>query len=159
MASTGERKAERKAPTNKLNKVIHLRSDRKDDSMYNVDIRNSGGYSFKVKAKEYEFSVDMKGERGVSPSDTLLAGIGTCIGVYIRKYAEGGKLSIPEFSVSVQADYGEAKPLCFRKINVSIDLKGIELDERRRNAMLGFIKNCPVHNTIKINPEVEIKIN
>jgi uncharacterized OsmC-like protein len=132
---------------------------RRDGEMYAVDIANSGGYCFKVKAKEYEFNVDMKGKQGISPPDTLLASIGTCIGVYIRKYAEGAKLSIPGFKINVEADYDQAQPLCFRKINVKLDLRGAEFDERRLNAMLGFIKNCPVHNTLKINPEVEIKIN
>ena len=53
--------------------------------MYHVDIANAGDYSFSVKSKDYEFIVDVKG-KGISPPDTLLASIGTCIGVYLRKY-------------------------------------------------------------------------
>ena len=49
-------------------------------------------------------------------------------------------------------------PYSFKVINVSIDLKGEKLDERRSKALLEFIKNCPVHNTLKGNPEVEIKL-
>lgn len=126
--------------------------------MYKVEIANSSGYLFKVKAREYEFSVDMKGAQGVTPPDTLLASLGSCVGVYIRKYAEGAKLALAEFNISVEADYDQASPLCFRKINLSVDLKGAGLDERRLKAMLGFIRNCPVHNTLKNNPEIEIKI-
>ena len=127
--------------------------------MYHVEVSNSGDYSFRVNSRDYQFSVDTKGEKGVSPSDTLLASLGACIGVYIRKYAEGAKLSIPEFNISVYADFDKTDTICFRKINVNIDLKGVKLNERRLEAMLGFIKNCPVHNTLKNNPEVEIKIN
>ena len=126
--------------------------------MYRVDIANSAGYTFMVKTKEYEFSVDMKGAQGVTPPDTLLASLGTCVGVYIRKYVEGAKLALPEFNISVEADYDKAGPLCFRKINVNVDLKGLKFDERRLGAMLGFVKNCPVHNTMKNNPEIEIKM-
>lgn len=125
--------------------------------MYHVDITNTGDYSFKVKSKDYEFIVDIKG-KGITPSDTLLASLGTCVGVYLRKYAEGAKLLLPEFSISVDAEFSKEAPIYFRKINVNVDLKGVRLDDRRLKAVQEFVKNCPVHNTIKNNPEVEIKI-
>ena len=124
--------------------------------MYHVDITNSGGYTFKVKSKDYEFIIDVGG-KGVTPPDALLASIGSCLGVYVRKYAQGAKLSLNEFSISVDADFSKEPPVCFRKINIKIDLKGAELDDRRINALREFIKNCPVHNTIKGAPEVIIE--
>ncbi|MDP2906238.1 MAG: OsmC family protein [Candidatus Omnitrophota bacterium] len=127
--------------------------------MYRVNVTNAGDYSFKVKAREYEFLADMEGKRGITPPDTLLAGLGTCVGVYLRKYAEGAKLSLPEFSVSVEAEFSKEAPVCFRKINVNVDLKGAKIDERRLPAILEFIKNCPVHNTLKNSPEVEFKLD
>ncbi len=125
--------------------------------MYRVEIKNSSGYVFQVKAKEYAFSIDMRGVLGITPPDTLLASLGACIGVYIHKYAEGAGLALPEFSISVDADL-VSQPLCFKKINVTLDLKGFKLEERRLQAMLDFVRKCPVHNTLKNNPEVEIKI-
>jgi uncharacterized OsmC-like protein len=125
--------------------------------MYHVDITNAGNYSFKVKARDYEFIIDTKGQ-GATPPEVLLASLGSCIGVYLRKYAEGAKLALPEFQVSVDADFSKEEPVCFRKIDVKIDLKGLKLDERRLKSMLEFIKNCPVHKTLKQDPEVEIKL-
>lgn len=125
--------------------------------MYHVDITNTGDYSFKVKSRDYEFIVDTHG-KGVTPPDALLASLGTCVGVYLRKYAEGAKLMLPEFTISVDAEFSKDAPVCFRKININVDLKGAHFDDRRLNAMHEFVKNCPVHNTIKNNPEVEIKI-
>lgn len=125
--------------------------------MYHIDIANTGEYSFKVKSRDYEFLVDAKGG-GLTPSDALLTSLGTCIGVYLRKYAEGARLALPEFNISVDADFSKEKPVCFRKIDVKIDLKGITLDERRLKAIQEFIKNCPVHNTLKQGPEIEIKL-
>lgn len=126
--------------------------------MYHVDIANDGGYEFKVKSSQYEFNVDMKGAQGVTPPDALLASLGSCMGVYIRKYIEGAKLSITDFNISVDAEFSKDPPVCFKKINVSVDLKGAKLDERRLKAMVEFIKNCPVHNTLKNNPEIEITL-
>ncbi len=125
--------------------------------MYHVDITNLGDYSFMVKSRDYEFMVDTQG-KGITPPDALLASMGSCIGVYLRKYAEGAKLALAEFCISVSADFAKEEPVCFRKINVEVDLKGANLDERRLKSLLEFIKNCPVRNTLKNNPEVEISI-
>ncbi|MFH0855952.1 MAG: OsmC family protein [Candidatus Omnitrophota bacterium] len=125
--------------------------------MYRVDMVNSGDYSFMVKSKDSEFVVDIKG-KGMTPPDALLASLGSCIGVYLRKYAEGAKLDLAGFTISAEADFSQKRPVCFRKINVEIDLKGAQFDERRIKSMREFIENCPVHLTLKNNPEVEIKI-
>ncbi|MFA5090637.1 MAG: OsmC family protein [Candidatus Omnitrophota bacterium] len=125
--------------------------------MYHVDITNAGDYVFKVKSEDCEFVVDTRG-KGITPPDTLLASIGTCIGVYLRKYTDSARLALPEFSIKVEADFSKEPPVCFKQINVYVDLKGAQLDERRLKAMLEFVKNCPVHNTVKNNPEIEIKI-
>ena len=125
--------------------------------MYHVDIANAGDYSFSVKSKDYEFIVDVKG-KGISPPDTLLASIGTCIGVYLRKYTEGARLALQEFNISVDAEFSKEAPICFRKIDVNVDLKGTKFNEQRLKAMHEFVKNCPLHNTIKNNPELALNI-
>lgn len=51
--------------------------------MYHVDIENNADSSFTVKSRDYEFIIDTKG-KGITPPDTLLASIGSCIGVYSR---------------------------------------------------------------------------
>lgn len=125
--------------------------------MYRVNITHIAGYAFKVKSKDYEFSVDIQG-KGISPPDVLLASLGSCLGVYIRKYSEGAKLDLKDFSINVEAEFCKETPMHFKEINVSVDLKGIQLDEPRKIALLEFIKNCPIHNTLKSNPTIEIKI-
>ena len=125
--------------------------------MYRVEISNEGGSSFKVGSKDYEFVVDTKAN-GVTPPAALLAGLGSCMGVYIRKYFEGAGLELGEFSIAVEAEFDKEKPVCFKVINVSVDLKGAQMEERRKEGFLAFIKNCPVHNTLKADPAVEVRI-
>ena len=125
--------------------------------MYRVEVSSETGYSFKVKSKDYEFVVDAKG-KGISPPDTLLASLASCIGVYLRKYAEGAKLSLGEFVITAEAEFTKEPPFCFKEIKVTLNLKGLQLDDRRQRALLEFIKNCPVHNTLKAWPQVEVKI-
>jgi putative redox protein len=125
--------------------------------MYKVEVSGDMDSPFKVRSSDYEFLIDTKG-RGMSPPDTLLASLASCVGVYIRKYCEGAKLALDDFKITAEAELSEERPVCFRSINVSIDLKNSGLDERRKAALLEFIKNCPVHNTLKINPAVNVKL-
>ncbi len=125
--------------------------------MYRVEVSNNPDASFQVKSQNYEFIVDLKG-KGITPPDTLLASLAGCIGVYIRKYCEGSGVTLGNFSITAEAGFCQEKPVGFKDIRVSIDLKSAELDERRKNALLEFIKNCPVHNTLHMNPDVKIKI-
>ncbi|MDD5128783.1 MAG: OsmC family protein [Candidatus Omnitrophica bacterium] len=125
--------------------------------MYRVEVTHNRDMAFSAKAGEGEFSIDAKG-KGLTPLDALLAGLGSCIGVYIRKYAEGSKLQLENFKVNVSAELSKESPFSFRYISVEIDLKPGLIDERRQKALLEFVKNCPAHNTLKSNPAIEFKL-
>ena len=114
--------------------------------MYKIEVTHNQDLAFSVKAGESEFIVDAKG-KGLTPLDALLAGLGSCVGVFICKYAQGSKQTIENFKVNVSAELSKESPLSFRQINVDIDLKSCIIDERRQKALLEFIKNCPAHNT------------
>ena len=125
--------------------------------MYKVEVTNKGDSVFNVKSKDYEFAVDTRG-KGMTPPDTLLASLGSCMGVYIRKYAEGAKLDLGNFKIIVEADFDTEKPYRFQNIKATISLGSAILDDRRKAALLDFIKNCPVHNTLKSTPNIEVAI-
>ncbi len=125
--------------------------------MYRVEITNNPDSSFQVKSRDYEFVIGTKG-KGITPPDTLLASLGSCIGVYIRKYCEGSKLALGNFIITVEAEFSKEAPFAFKDINVSIALKDTQLDEQRKQALLAFIRNCPIHNTLKANPVIDLKI-
>jgi uncharacterized OsmC-like protein len=125
--------------------------------MYRVDVENRGSSQFTVKSGDYEFIIDTKGN-GVTPPDALLASVASCLGVYLRKYAEGAKIDIPEFVITAEAEFTKEFPVRFDRIRVVLDLKGIRPDERRMASLLEFVKNCPVHNTLRNKPDVEVAI-
>jgi uncharacterized OsmC-like protein len=125
--------------------------------MYKVEITHNQDLAFTAKVGQSEFVIDAQGQ-GLTPLDAFLAGLGSCIGVYIRKYALGSKLELKNFKVNVSAQLSGQAPFTFKQIDVEIDLKGGVLDERRQKALLAFIKHCPAHNTLKGNPEVEFKL-
>ena len=126
--------------------------------MYKVEITSKGNYRFSVKSKDASFDVDAKGGSALTPPDVLLASLGSCVGVYIRKYADGAKIGLDAFDVTVEGDLGSEAPYRFRQIKVSVDLKGSALDDRRKTALLEFVKNCPIHNTLKGSPDIEMTL-
>ena len=125
--------------------------------MYKVEVSAKEGYRFEARSKDAVIVVDAKAG-GMTPPGALLASLGSCIGVYLRKYAEGAKLPVGEFTVTVEGDLGSQAPYYFRKISAKVDLKGVSFDEKRLKAITEFIKNCPVHNTLKNNPEIVVEI-
>jgi len=125
--------------------------------MYSVDIINNGGSDFQILSEGHGFSLDAKGS-GVSPSAAFLASLGACIGVYLRKYMDSAKIESKGFRVKVEAEFKKDPRYHFQDINVSIDLKGLDLEDRRKQALLRFVKNCPVHNTLESSPHVDISI-
>lgn len=126
--------------------------------MYKVEIQSKGEYRFAVRSKDAGFDVDAKGAHALTPPDVLLASLGSCVGVYIRKYADGAKIGLDAFEVTVEGDLGSEAPYRFRQIKVSVDLKGSSLDDRRKTALLEFVKNCPIHNTLKGDPDIEMTL-
>lgn len=125
--------------------------------MYRAEVTHKSDFAFTVKTGEAEFQIDAKG-KGLTPLDALLAGLGSCTGVYIRKYAAGSKLNLENFKINVWAELSSMAPFSFKQIAVDIDLKDCQIDERRQKALLEFIRNCPAHNTLKGNPEIIFKL-
>ena len=123
--------------------------------MYKVEIDNSGDSVMKVKSVGGEFTVDTKG-KGISPPSALLASLGSCIGVYIQKYAKGTNVELKGFRVNVNAEFSKENPICFKTINASVSLKDTVIDEKKKKALLRFVHNCPVHNTLNVPTEVKV---
>jgi len=126
--------------------------------VYEVNVSNSGGFDFSVKSDGYEFKIG-PGSDAISPPATLLASLASCVGVYVRKYLDGAKLQIADFTVHAEAGFTSENPICFKDIRIHIDFNGKLADTKRQDGLLRFIENCPVHNTLKATPAVKVKLS
>lgn len=126
--------------------------------MYHVDVTNSGDHAFKAKTQSGEELNIGASPEGINPLTTLLAALGSCMGVYLRRFIEGTKLPIKEFIITLDAELVKEPPMRFREINVLVDLKGARLDEGKKRAVLEFIHNCPAYNTLKHDPAININL-
>ena len=126
--------------------------------MHKVTVTSKGGYAFSAKtATAGSFDIDAK-TGPVGPLDALLAGLAACVAVYIRKYAEGAKITLEGYSVTAEAEIAKEQPVRLTRIDVTMDLGPAALDDRRKKALLEFVRNCPAHNTLKGNPEVLLRL-
>jgi uncharacterized OsmC-like protein len=125
--------------------------------MYQVDINNKQGNIFEVKAGKNTFVIEPLSDN-LSPGEVLLASLGSCMGFYTRRYLDNAKIAFQGFSLRLEADFSKDAPMRFKEIKVVLDLKGVSLDAARKKALLKFVENCPVQNTLKGNPVIELDL-
>lgn len=126
--------------------------------MYKVQVKNRGGSEVYVKSQSGEFTVDTDAKTAVAPLDTLLAALGSCMSFYIRKFAKSANIQMDLFTVDAEAELVSDKGYRFKDIRVSIDLNGSAIDDMKKQSLIQFVKNCPVHNTLRNMPEIDIKV-
>jgi len=127
--------------------------------MYKAEARHNKDLSFSINSQGHGLIIDAKGVEGITPIDTLLAALASCIGVYIRKYSEGAKLNLENFIVRAEGELSNEPPRALKEISVFIDLKDVKLDSRRQKALLDFIHNCPIHNTLAGSPKIKVNLS
>jgi uncharacterized OsmC-like protein len=125
--------------------------------MYQVDINNKQGNIFEVKAGKNELVIEPLSDN-LSPGEVLLASLGSCIGFFTRRYLNNAKIPFQDFSLRLEADFSQDAPMRFKEIKVALDLKGVLLDARRKEALAKFIENCPIQNTLKGNPSINLDL-
>lgn len=130
--------------------------------MYEVDVAFQSSSKYKVTSLNHEVNIDFPKPDGsidgITPPALLLAAVGSCLAVYLERYLNGAKIKFEDFSIKVKSDICKESPHYLKVIDIKLSLKGAELDNRRKEALVEFVKNCPVHNTLVYKPTVTITL-
>lgn len=130
--------------------------------MYEVDVDYEGSSKYKVKSLNYEVKIDFPKADGsidgITPPALLLASFGSCLAVYLERYLNEAGIAFKKFFINVKSDICKETPHYLKVIDVRVDVRGASLDEKRKEALLRFIKNCPVHNTLMHKPEINVTL-
>ena len=127
------------------------------------DIKVCGaGKCFKVSMNGNDMHVALEEKAAqtnadVTPLDLFVASLAACAGVFGVRYLETAKLNAEGFEISVNWDYSEDKTRIGR-IDLDIKLPNTELGGRKK-AFFSAVDQCIVRNTIRQNPEINIKVN
>jgi uncharacterized OsmC-like protein len=125
--------------------------------VYQVNIDNKQGNIFEVKAGKNALVIEPLSDN-FSPGEVLLGSLGSCIGFYSRRYLDNAKIPFQGLTLRLEADFSKETPMRFKQIRVVLDLKGVSLSPDRKEAFLRFVENCPIQNTLKGNPIIELDL-
>ncbi len=130
--------------------------------MYEVDLKYEGSFKYTVASLNYEMKIDFPkpdgSTEGVTPPALLLASLGSCMAVYVERYLSEAKISFKKIFINIKSDICKDAPRYLKVIDAKIDLEGAVLDDKSRDALLRFIKNCPVHSTLMHKPEINVNL-
>lgn len=124
--------------------------------MYTASIKNDGDSKYYAATRHHEFVIGTDGQ-GANPIDTVLAGLCGCIGHYTRDYFRGEGMDAGGFIVKAEADLTEGRRR-LSDISVEIVLGGAKIDERHKEGLLKFVRNCPMYNTLAANSEIRFTL-
>ncbi len=101
--------------------------------------------------------------KGPSPYDFLLMALGACTSMTLRMYANRKKLPITDIEVRLQHERVHAEDCVdckdkIERINRRISYSG-ELSEEQRLRLLEIADKCPVHRTMKSDPQIVSRLD
>ena len=126
-----------------------------------ITVKYAGKQKFIAHAGRHQVVIDQPIEKGgndegMNPLEIFLVALGACAGVYAKSYCKNARIDASNLQISVSSDLSPDAPKRFKDIKVRIDLG--QNPGERQNALLNFVKNCPVHNTLVGKPSVEFEI-
>jgi uncharacterized OsmC-like protein len=124
--------------------------------MYSASIENNGDSKYYAATKDCNFVIDTEGQ-GANPVDTVLAGLCGCLGHWTRDYIHGEQIDAKGFTIRAEAELtGDRKRLS--KIDVYINMKGVELGSQHKEELRRHVQNCLVHNTLEAGCTITITL-
>ena len=126
-----------------------------------VQIKYQEGSRFIAQARNHQVTIDQPKHKngsdlGMNPSEVFLSSLGTCIAFYAMRYCRDTKMDPSGLAVDVETEFSQDRPFRFKDIKVTISL-GQDIGNKRES-LLKFVSNCPIHNTIASHPNVEITV-
>jgi uncharacterized OsmC-like protein len=117
---------------------------------YTVDL-SAGGHSMVADEPERAGGKD----QGANPYDYLLSGLGACIAITVRMYADRKEWPLESVTVSLthekvragEDEDSESESTTIDQIDCHIDVDG-DLDDEQRGRLYEIAGKCPVHRTL-----------
>ena len=126
-----------------------------------ISITKRGGKAFEVRVRGHTLTVDMSKEEGgadegMNPVELLAASLGACISIMAQTYCDSHGYTDGEVSASLTLEIAD-DPKRVGTIVIDLELPD-DFPEDRRSAIKRVAELCPVHETLKQMPTVDLEI-
>jgi putative redox protein len=109
-----------------------------------------------------EMTLDGGSTVGLTPMDTVLLAVMTCMAIDIRMILEKGRVPIQSLELTAEADRAESAPRFYTRLLMGVRLAGPGEENRdkvQRSLDLSRDKYCSVLHSLRSDLEVEIRID
>lgn len=122
-------------------------------------IKHDGGMRFCAQTRGHEIVCDLPEanagqDTGMTPPEWLLASLGSCVGVYMVNFCKVKDLPYEGMEVEIASEKG-TDPVRISSIRCDIHMPQ-GFPENMRESALKVAKQCMIHNTMHLTPDIVI---
>ena len=126
-----------------------------------ITVSPKGGRAFAVQVRGHEVSSDMSEkdggrDRGPSPVELLAGSLGACMAMMVQRYCDRHGYKDGEFGVNLTLEIADS-PKRVGAFVVDVELPD-DVPEDRKEAIRRMVELCPVHETLRHPPRVDVDV-
>ena len=125
-----------------------------------ITVDREEGQQFKIRVRGHEVSSDMSEQdggrdAGLAPAEMLAGSLGACIAMMVQSYCDSHGYTDGDVEVSVTIDLVD-NPKRVGGFAVDVELPD-GFPEERIDAVKRVAELCPVHETLRTPPRIDIE--
>jgi uncharacterized OsmC-like protein len=126
-----------------------------------ITIERKAGKAFELKVRGHSLTIDMSKEEGgadegMNPVELLASSLGACIAIMVQTYCDTHGYSDGDVAASLTLQIADDPK---RVGNIVVDLElPKDFPEDKRSVVERLAELCPVHETLKQMPMVDLDI-
>ena len=125
-----------------------------------ITVTRKDGLEFNIRVRGHDVTSDMPAtdggqDQGPSPAELLAGSLGTCIAMMVQSYC-GSHGYDGDVGVSLTLEL-EDKPKRIGRIVVDLEIPD-SVPEEKKKAIMRVAQRCPIHETLKSPPDLDIEI-
>jgi len=130
-------------------------------AMPEITVHHRGDMQFETQIGNHRLIIDvppeMKGkDRGLTPPQLFIASLASCIAVFAASYCNNAGINVEGLMVSLSFNKLD-KPVRLGNLSAVIKIPRGESDGREK-AIIHAAEHCPLHETLRINPKIDITL-
>ena len=126
-----------------------------------ISVSRSEGKAFELRVRGHALTVDMSKEeggsdKGLNPVELLAGSLGACIAIMVQTYCDHHGYADGDVSASLTLELAD-DPKRVGTIVIDLELPK-DFPEDRKPVVKRLAELCPVHETLKHMPTVDLEI-